>query len=54
MVVAQLLGLTNAEYEKYKALPEAERQKIMQAVANAISNKQQVTNTWKSEINKRP
>jgi hypothetical protein len=54
MVLAQLLGLSTAEYEKYKALPDAERQKIMQAFANAISNKQQAADTWKSEINKRP
>jgi hypothetical protein len=53
MVVAQLLGPTSAEYTKYKALPEAEREKIMQAFTNAISNKQQAADTLKSEINKR-
>ena len=53
MVVAQLLGLNSAEYAKYKALPEAERQKIMEAFTNAITNKQQVADTLKTEINKR-
>jgi len=52
MIVAQLLGLNSAEYTKFMALPEVERQKIMQAFANAISKNQQVTDTLKSEISK--
>jgi|RhiMetdeSRZDD1v2_1073273.scaffolds.fasta_scaffold33111_2 hypothetical protein len=54
MIAGQLLGLTSAEYAKFMALPKEERDKIMQAFTNAISNKQQVTDTLKSEINKRP
>jgi hypothetical protein len=53
MIVAQLLGQNSAEFAKYKALPEAERQKIMQALANAIANRQQAADALKNEINKR-
>ena len=52
MIAGQLLGLKSAEYLKFMALPQAERDKIMQALTNAISNKQQVTDTLKSEIGK--
>jgi hypothetical protein len=53
MIVAQLLGQNSPEVAKYKALPEAERQKIMQALANAITNRQQAADALKNEINKR-
>jgi hypothetical protein len=54
MISAQLLGVTSAEYAKFMSLPKEEQDKIMQAFVNAISNKQQATDTLKAEINKRP
>jgi len=54
MIVAQLLGQNSPEFTKYKRLPEAERKKIMEALANAIVNRQQAADALKNEINKRP
>ena len=53
MIAGQLLGVTSAEYAKFMTLPKEERDKIMQTFVNAISNKQQATDTLKTEINKR-